>query len=147
MKKFAFSLDRALDWRRAQARLEEAKLERLYAERSAIDAGQHSLRVERQQADTALRGRSHVTGQDLAALDAFQRHMAAESGRMAQARAGCERQIAVQVQILAVKRRDVKLLEKLKRQRLISWSKDLEREVSQQAEESHLAKWNRENIQ
>ena len=145
MKKFAFRLDRVLGWRHTQAGVEEAKLERLYAERGAIDAAHRNLLVERAQAEAALRARDHVTGQDVAALDAFQRHVVAESARLTEARAGCERRIAAQQQVLTVKRRDVKLLEKLKQQRLTSWSKELEREITEQAEESHLAKWNREN--
>ena len=32
MKKFCFPLDRVMEWRRTQARIEESKLERLYAE-------------------------------------------------------------------------------------------------------------------
>jgi hypothetical protein len=145
MKKFAFSLDRVLDWRRTQVRREEAKLERLYAERSAIDARQHNLAIERQQAETSLRSLGQVTGQELAALDSFQRHVVAEGGRMTQAREGCDREIAVQVPIVAAKRRDVKLLERLKQQQMVSWSKDVDREISQDAEESHSAKWNREH--
>ncbi len=147
MKKFAFSLDRVLGLRHAQARIEEVKLERLYAERTAIDARERALRDERRQSETALRMHPEVTGEQLAALDTFQQHVEAEGRRSAQARADCGRQIQAQLRILTVKRRDVKLLEKLKHQRQQSWTRELEREIGRQAEESHLAKWNRENIQ
>jgi flagellar biosynthesis chaperone FliJ len=147
MKKFVFSLDRVLDLRHAQARTEEVKLERLYAERAEIDARERALLDERRQAETALCMRPGVTGQDLAALDRFLRHVDAEGRRSAEARSACGRQILAQLRIVTLKRRDVKLLEKLKHQRQQSWTWELEREIGQEAEASHLAKWNRENIQ
>jgi len=147
MKKFTFSLDRVLDLRHSEARIEEVKLERLYAERAAIDTRERVLREERRQAGTALHLRPEVTGEQLSALDAFQQYVEAEGRRSAQARAACGRRIQAQLQILTVKRRDVKLLEKFKDQRQKAWAQALEREISQEAEESHLAKWNRENIQ
>lgn len=147
MKKFVFSLDRVLDLRRAQARVEEVKLERLYAERSAIDARERALREERRQSETALLAHPEVNGRELAALDVFQHHVAEECRRSAHARAACGRQIQAQVQTVTVRRRDVKLLETLRRRIEESWTRELEREIGQEAEESHLAKWNRENIQ
>jgi hypothetical protein len=45
------------------------------------------------------------------------------------------------MQILAVKRRDVRLLERLKQQRLTAWTSDFNKEIDAQAEESHIAKW------
>ena len=43
--------------------------------------------------------------------------------------------------------RTSRLLAALKQQRRQSWTWELEREIGQEAEASHLAKWNRENIQ
>ena len=148
MKKFSFALDRVLEWRRAQARREEMKLERLYAELSALDASQAALREQLQQAETGVRSRTGpaIYGEDLRALSAFQSYAAAEHGRIAQARSRCEQQIAAQTRILTLLRRNVKLLEKLKDRRVTAWSREEEREIGQQAEESHLAKWNREHV-
>ena len=150
MKKFSFTLERILEWRQAQARREEVKLERLYGELHALDGRRDALHDQRQQAEAELRDRpttaaSALTGEDLGALGAFQNFTAAELGRLAQARARCRQQIEIQTQVLVGHRRNAKLFEMLKEQRLAAWLRESEREISQQAEESHTAKWNREN--
>ncbi len=150
MKKFSFTLERVLEWRRAQARREEVKLERLYGELNALEGRRNALREQRQQAEAELRERparagSALTGEDLGALSAFQTFAAAELGRLAHARAQCQQQIQIQTQVLVARRRNAKLFEMLKQQRLTAWQQESEREISQLAEESHTAKWNREN--
>ena len=94
MKKFIFPLDRALAWRRTQARIEESKLERLHTALRTIDAREAALHDERTRSETALLSSAQVTGQELAALGAFQRHVRAEQARLKQARQECGKQIA-----------------------------------------------------
>ncbi len=147
MKNFAFGLDRVLAWRTAQMQREEMKLEQLFTELRALDGALALVNRQRQQAQDELRAWPKVEGKELSALDAFQQRAAAERVRIAQARAGCEQRIAAQLHILILRRRDVKLLEKLKQRRRTVWSREQDREIAQLAEESHLAKWNRENIQ
>jgi hypothetical protein len=143
MKRFTFRLDRVLDWRNTQARIEETKLERLHVARRNIDAREAALEAARAQSETALLAGGKAMGQELAALDRFRRHVAAERLRLQPARQECGKQIAAQILVLAAKRRDVKLLEKIKQQRLDGWTSDLSREIDQQADEAFLAKWNR----
>lgn len=147
MKKFVFSLERVLHLRQAQARIEEMKLERLYGERTAIQSREQSLRDQRRQSESEICIRGEATAGELGALDAFRQHVQAEMQRSQQARAACERRIHAQLEIVTGKRREVKLFEKLKLQRRTAWNSDFEREITQQAEESHLARWNRENIE
>jgi flagellar biosynthesis chaperone FliJ len=147
MKKFTFSLERVLHLRQAQARIEEMKLERLYGERMAIDAQEQSLRDQRGRAESEIRARGEAAAGELAALDAFQQHVQAQVQRSRQARASCERRIQEQLHVVTGKRRDMKLLEKLKLTRQLAWKSELDREITQQAEETHLARWKRENIQ
>ena len=54
MKAFHFPLSRVLDWRAMQARIEESKLETLYAELRAIDQSERSLQQQRQESEQAL---------------------------------------------------------------------------------------------
>ena len=147
MKKFTFSLERVLDLRQTQARIEESKLQLLYAERAAIDLKERALQDERWQEEAGLSRRSDVAGEELAALDTFQRHVQAEGRRSAEARAACTGRIQRQLQALTARHRDVRLLEKLKSRHYMTWNRAFEREIGSQAEESHLAKWNRENLQ
>lgn len=150
MKKFNFTLERVLEWRRMQARQEEVKLERLNGELHALDARRDALRDQRRQAEAELRERTAsagpaLTGEDLSALSAFQTFTAAELRRLAEARARCQEQVEIQTQVLVAHRRNAKLFETLKQRRLTVWLRESEREISQQAEESHTARWNREN--
>ena len=147
MKKFSFPLARVLDWRQTQLRREEIKLEQLYAELRGLDAGLTLLQHELAAAEADLRAWPAVAARELTALHAYQEHAANERGRIAKARAGCQQRIAAQLKLLIQKRRDMKLLEMLKQQRLTAWTQENDREIAQQAEESHLAKWNRRNIQ
>jgi flagellar export protein FliJ len=143
MKKFRFPLSRVMDWRRTQARIEESKLERLFTELREIDARVTELNEERTGSEMALIAAPSNTGADLAALGAFQRFAIVEQGRLAVKRAECAQRIAAQTQAVVARRRDVRLIEKLKERRLETWRADFGREIDAQAEEAYLAKWNR----
>ena len=143
MKKFRFPLSRVMDWRRAQARIEELKLERLYGEVHGIEGRAAELNEERAASEKALIAAAAATGEEMAALGAFQRFAIADQRRLAAKRAECVERIAKQILAVTAKRRDVRLIEKLKETRLETWTKDLSREIDAQAEEAYLATWNR----
>ena len=142
MKKFSFPLDRVLDWRRTQARVEESKLERLHAALRKIEARRKALDLERRQTDARLLAERAATGQELAALDAFRKHLRSEQARLAQARHDCSNKLTAQMQAVTARRRDVRLLEKLKQKKLELWTSDWSREIDHQATEVFLAKRN-----
>ena len=145
MKRFSFPLDRVMEWRRTEARVEEAKLERMFAERRALDARAAELNGERLEAEKTLIAAAASTGEELAAVSAFQRFSVAEQKRLAAQRVECEGRIAAQVQTVAAKRRDVRLLEKLRERGLEKWRREVNRESEALAEEAYLARWNRES--
>jgi hypothetical protein len=142
MKKFTFPLGRVMDWRITQTRIEESKLEKLYAGLRAIDASSAALLEGRSRSDQALARASSTTGSELAAVAAFRRFSVAEHTRLELLRAECSQRVAAQVQVVAAKRRDVRLLERLKQQRFTAWHTGFNREIDAQAEETHLARWN-----
>jgi flagellar export protein FliJ len=142
MKKFTFPLARVMDFRRMQARLEEIKLEGLYAELRAIATREVALIEQSVASERALRAAPSVTGFDLELFSTFSAAMKDELKRMDMARAGCRKKIDAQLEVLMVKRRDVKLLEHLKEQRFEKWEKEMFKEIDQQADEAYLAKWN-----
>jgi|SRR5579871_3982370 len=141
MKRFEFSLDKVMEWRRTEAKLEETKLELMYAELAAIDARERSLNQDRADSDRALIGAPTSTGLELAALDRFRRYTRAECAKVSHARAACRARIAAQLQVVSGKRRDVRLLERLREQRLKTWNTEFSREIDAQADEAYLAKW------
>ncbi len=142
MKTFTFPLARVLDWRTMQARIEESKLEALYAERRAIDSAAADL--DRQQAESAhaLLKAGMATSTELAALDGFRRFTTAEKARLQARREDCGRRIDQQIEAVKSRRRDVRLLEHLRDRREEIWTHELQRELDAQAGESYLAKWN-----
>ncbi len=145
MKKFAFPLERVMDFRRTQARLEEIKLERLYAELRALDTRDVALVAQRVQSEKALKSLPSVTGQDLELFSGYQSATKQEQKRIDKSRGECRKFIAAQLAVLTIKRRDVKLLEHLKEQRFDNWEHEMFKEIDQQAEEAYLSKWNAES--
>jgi hypothetical protein len=133
-----------MDWRDAQARIEESKLETLYAELRAIDAQVSAVLATRAECAEITIAASSVTGAELAAIDAYRRFSVVEQIRLDRLRIDCCKRIAQQIQVVTAKRRDVKLLDRLKQQRLAAWTADFQPELEGEALESHLAKWNRD---
>lgn len=144
MKKFDFPLSRVLHWRETLARVEETKLEGLYDELHRIEAREAALKNERARAERAVATAESSKGFELSTLDAFRRFAVAEHTRLEQNRANCAARIAAQLQVVAGKRRDVRLLEHLKQKRAELWRRELARDLENQAGEMFLAQWNRE---
>ena len=142
MKKFAFPLGRVMEFRRTQARLEEAKLEGLYAALRAIDTREVALIEQGVHSEKALKSAASLTGHDLEVFSSYRQAMKEEQKRMDKARAECRKNIDAQLAVVMVKRREVKLLEKLKEQKFEKWEKEMFKEIDQQAEDAYLAKWN-----
>ena len=141
MKKFDFPLARVMDFRRLQARLEEVKLEALYAELRALDAREAASIQLKVQSEKELKSAKSVTGFDLEVFDAYRKALQEDQKRMDKARADCRKRIDAQLAVLTIKRRDVKLLEHLKEQRFEKWEKAMFKEIDQQADEAYLAKF------
>jgi len=144
MKKFQFSLDRVMEFRRMQARLEEVKLQSMYAELRAIDIKEVALIKQSVESERAIREQKSVTGFDLELFHSYRQATHVERTRMDKARAQCRTKIDAQLRVAAAKRRDVKLLEHLKTKRFETWEQEMFKELDQQAEEAYLVKWNRQ---
>lgn len=141
MKKFEFPLTRVMEFRRSQTRLEEIKLEALYAELRAVDTRETTLTAQRDLSEKVLRAAISVTGFDLALFDSFRRASNEEQKRLEKTRIDCGKRVAAQLQLVTTKRREVKLLEMLKEKRLETWETEMEKEIDGQAEEAYLARW------
>ena len=142
MKKFQFPLGRVMAFRSTQAKMEEMKLEALYAELRALDTREVALIQQKVQSEKVLKEAASVTGSDLEVFEAFRLAALEEQKRMDKARADCRKRIDAQLQVVMIRHRDVRLLEKLKEQRFEKWEKEMFKEIDRQAEEAYLAKWN-----
>lgn len=141
MKPFRFPLERVLDWRRLNVQIAEAELERLYHERTGLEQRRKNLAAERIKLEAELLAGSSVSGEDLKALDEFRRYTFKEDERIQQSIQSVMLKISQQQQAIVVKRRDARLLEKLKDKRFGTWSAAASKEIAQLVEESYLARW------
>ena len=78
---------------------------------------------------------------EFVALGAFRQHTANEKIKLDHLVTASKQKIAEQAAHVTVKRRDLRLLEKLKAQRLQTWTEESLKETTQLAEESYLARW------
>jgi len=140
MKNFQFQLAQAMEWRRTRVHIEEAKLEKLYAELRDLEAGAARIIEEQAQSERTLFAGPSVMGSELAVLDDFKRWVKTECARLQEASTGCRKRIAAQLEMLVQKRRDLRLLERLHDRKLAEWKKDLAKEIDQQTEELNLGK-------
>jgi hypothetical protein len=141
MKKFQFPLAQAMEWRRASLRLEEVKLEALYAELAGLKARANRLREARAQSEKETIDAASVTGAELKRLDAFTQASRIELERLQAASTECQKRIAAQTGMVVQKRRDVRLLERLHERKLAEWKSDFARELDKEAEELHLGRY------
>lgn len=144
MKRFEFSLEHAMQWRRLRAGMERAKLEALYAELRLIDSQRKLLEEEEAAAHDQVKAQETVRAQQLFALDSFTRHMGNRKQRLESRRVDIFGQIAQQQVRLTGAQRDFELLEKLKLRKKAGWQTEFDREQEDLASEAYLAKWDRQ---
>ena len=143
MKKFSFRLQRVLEWRDAQARLEEGRLGVL---RAAVQASESAIAAIAQESEVASRqiltARS-VSGEELAALGDHREQAIVRTMQLTLRRAEAQRAVDFQLKKVADRRREARLLERLRERRLSEWRHASDREIEHQAAENYLLRWNR----
>ena len=117
MKRFRFSLEKVLDFRRrelelAESRLEQIKAQQAYLERRGQALQQESLNLREQTARAQA-----TTGAVLAAAQQYVDSLESEQGRAADSRQKLEVDRQKQLKALIEKRREVQALERLKDKR------------------------------
>jgi hypothetical protein len=143
VKRFEFPLERALEWRRTQVQLEQIKLQKLQGELVELASREATIRGELEQAELSIRGSQSSQGVELRALESFRKASAAQLAAVHKSRSELREKLRAQRERIRDKERDVKLLEKLREDRLDAWRIGRDREIDQQAEEAFLARWNR----
>lgn len=141
MKRFHFPLGRVLALRQTQAELEAARLQRLDAERSAINRERLELAESGQAADRAVLGSAALEAHELAALTAHRSYVSKQDRKLQARSEEVDRRIAAQVVELTEARRRVRLLEKLRERRRAEWQAACDREQEETATEVFLARW------
>ena len=140
MKKFHFPLERVREWRDKQVSIEEAVLERLRAERAAIEEMAAALDRERESNEAAVLKAHTVDALSLRALDAYRRFARCRAAAMSRERDASDERIAAQRLRVMDARRKVRLLDKLREKRHRLWIAELDKEIEEQAAESYRAR-------
>ena len=141
MKRFEFSLEHALNWRRLRVDVERAKLEQLFAELRHLDLRKQALDQEDLMAQNEVRNQDVVRATQLFALDSFSRHWNKRVSNLEGRRVEIFRQVAEQQVRLIGAQRECDLLLKVKSRKQGEWQVEFDREQEELASEVFLAKW------
>ena len=145
MKTFRFPLQRVLEWRALQLRVEEEKLAGLQQQLAALLQLGEKLASERNRSESHLFASGVAAGSDLQSWALYQARLAKQQELLKVQLAQCEKLIQDQRQRLLKARTDHRVLEKLKERRWSQWVYLNDREVEDTANEVYLAKWGRED--
>jgi hypothetical protein len=143
MKAFHFPLEKALDWRRIQLELEEARYKQQIAALSGLDRQRAEVEASGIRAEIQVREWSPVVAGDLSALGNFRLYVKSQESEIARRRFQAAQKLAEQQKLMLEARRRCRLLERLKDRRLTEWTAGRDREVEEIAAESYLARWRR----
>jgi len=140
MKRFQFPLERVLAYRRQQAEAAEARLQQSRSESAYLRSRREWLEEAARNARRSVAGRQAVTGAELQAAEGYQLALEAQRGRMMHAQRQLERMQEKQLRDVVEARRQVELLETLRRRRLRQHQRELDRFAAEEAGQLHLAK-------
>lgn len=147
MKTFRFPLQRVLEWRSLQQRVEEEKLAGLQQQHAGLLQIREQLSAARDRSESHLFASGSAAGSELQSWALYQARLAKQQELLKARLAQCEKLIVEQRQRLLKARTDHRVLEKLKERRWRQWVYLNEREVEDTAAESYLAKWRREDAE
>jgi flagellar protein FliJ len=147
MKTFRFPLQRVLEWRALQLRVEEEKLAGLQQQLASLLQTREKLAAERNRSESHLFASGTAAGADLQSWALYQARLVKQQELLAMQLAQCEKLVAEQRQRLLKARTDHRVLERLKERRWRQWVYLNDREVEDTAAEVYLSKWNREDLE
>ena len=143
MKAFRFPLEKALDWRRVQLELEEARYKQQVASLAGLDRQRAEVEATGIRAEIQVREWNPIAAGELIALGNFRLYVKSQESQLARRRFDAAQKLAEQQKLMLEARRRCRLLERLKERRLAEWTVQRDREVEEVAAESYLARWHR----
>jgi len=143
MKAFLFPLEKALDWRRIQLELEEARYKQQVAALAGLDRRRAEIEASGIRAEIQVREWRPIEASDLTALGSFRLYVKSQESEIARLRFEAAQKLAEQQKLMLEARRRFRLLERLKQRRFAEWTASGNREVEDIAAENYLARWGR----
>lgn len=129
MKPFQFRLASVVRIREMQLRAEEFKLAELTVQRSRLESSLTELQRSLDQSWSTQKARPAFSSSELIALQALEDHHKRQAVMIRQQLAAQEELICKQRAVLIEIRRNLRLFEKLKEERLTEWQADADREM------------------
>ena len=147
MKTFRFPLQRVLEWRALQLRVEEEKLASLQQQLTALLQMREKLEAERNRSQAHLFASGTAAGSDLQTWALYQARLVKQQELLKTQLVQCEKFSLEQRQRLMKARTDHRVLERLKERRWRQWVYLNDRELEDTAAEVYLSKWSREDLE
>jgi len=145
MKTFRFPLQRVLEWRAVQLRVEEEKLAGLQQQLTSLLQVREKLESARNRSESHLFASGAAAGSDLQSWALYQARLAKQQELLKTQLVQCEKLTLEQRQRLLKARTDHRVLERLKERRWRQWVYLNDREVEDTAAEVYLSRWVRED--
>jgi hypothetical protein len=143
MKSFRFPLEKALELRRTQLDIEDARYKQQIAALAGLDRQRAEIEASGIRAEVEVREWNPIAAGDLAALGNFRLFVKARESDIARQRVEATKAMAEQQKVMLEARRRYRLLEQLKERRLAEWTTERDHEIEEIAAESYLARWSR----
>ena len=145
MSTFQFPLQRVLSWRETQLSIEEADLDRLRFELKTVETALEDLASREAIENEVFQVARSLSGAELAGLANAREWMVRERKRIQSRIADCLRGIELRTAAVTEARRKVRLMERLKERRRVSWTLEANRCLEELASDSAIAAWRREH--
>ncbi len=143
MKTFRFPLEKALDWRRIELELQEARYKQQVGELAGLDRQRAEVEAAGVRAEIQVREWNPIAAGDLTALGDFRLYVRTRESAIARQRFEAAQKLAEQQKRMLEARRRCRLLERLKERRLVEWTVARDHEIEETAAENYLARWGR----
>ena len=144
-KRFAFPLQKALDWYRQSLAAEQASLERIIGEVHGLDRLKESLERRQHSEHEELQRANLILGKDLRGLANYSALIRADLARLAAEKSRKEASLVEQRRRVGVHHRRVRVLEELEQRRKADWVRGVSVEEDSLASDVFLASMSRKN--
>lgn len=142
MKRFAFRLERLLQWRVIEKEREEGRLQALFAELERLDAARATLERNAEAAENSV-VRPDVLTEELLALTSYRRFTAGEKQKLLRLRADLETRIEAQRGLLVEAERKVEALTQMRDEKKAAWRGQADKEQEELVSELVIGRWGR----
>ena len=129
MKRFVFSLESVLEFRRQQLKIERSKLFSVLAQMKAVDAERSLLIAQRLEARERLQNSSVLRSEELVSLNQYEIGLRKQSERLSVRLSELDKEFDVQRTRAMTAERNEKLLLELKKKQQAIWEAESSREL------------------